>query len=69
MACQEKTTLLNKYLAATESFIDSLTLLSAKINVLQKPDYDRFRQAMEGFRAKAEEARTEFEKHVASHGC
>jgi len=67
--CEEKSTLLNKYIEATEVYLDSLSVLSARIGVIDRAEYDRLRQATENYRMKSEQARLSLDSHAGSHGC
>jgi hypothetical protein len=69
MPCPKKVELLKSYHSATEAYMDSVTVLWAKIGTLNRADYDRIRLATERLRTKSEAARLGLELHMDTHNC
>jgi hypothetical protein len=67
--CKEKAKLMDAYNRATEVYMDSVTVLSAKIGIAEKADFDRLMISSENFRRKSEDARVILEAHMDYHGC
>src|SRR5580698_2002147 len=68
-ACEVKVELVAEFLNTTEAYLDSLSVLSARMGVVEKPEYERLYGIAQENRAKSERARTSLEAHVVSHGC
>ena len=67
--CQEKAILLDEYVKTTEALLDSITVMSARIGKSDKAEYNRLREATEGYRTQSELARVALDSHVAAHKC
>jgi hypothetical protein len=69
MACQEKAKLVEIYVKATETFLDSIVILSVRTSPSQKADFERLKKLSDANRMKSEDARASLERHLASHDC
>jgi hypothetical protein len=67
--CAEKRRLIEIYEAATREFSRTLTVLTRRMGVLLREEYDEIRAAGERARLRSEEARLQMEKHIAEHNC
>jgi hypothetical protein len=67
--CPEKRRLIETYEAATREFSRTLTVLTRRMGVLLRAEYDDIRAAGERARLRSEQARLELEKHIAEHNC
>jgi hypothetical protein len=67
--CKEKAKLLQEYVGATEAFLDSLTVLSSRLDTHNPAEYYRFQQSAAACRTKLDQAGIAFEQHLASHQC
>ena len=68
-ACEEKQQLLTAYRTAAHRYNVAVEALCLARNGSQKTDYNRMLRTSELARAKSEQARINFEAHVAEHGC
>jgi hypothetical protein len=67
--CKEKAGLLDYYVKTTETLLDSITVMSARVGKSDKAEYKRLREAAEDYRTKSELARVALDSHVAAHKC
>jgi hypothetical protein len=67
--CTEKRRLIEIYETATREFSRTLTVLTRRMGVLLRQEYDAISAASERARHRSEEARVELEKHTAEHNC
>jgi hypothetical protein len=67
--CKQKARLLQEYIDATEAFLDSLIVLSSRLDAHNPAEYYRFQQNAAACRTKVDEAGIAFEQHIASHQC
>jgi hypothetical protein len=54
---------------ASEAYSSALAVLSRKIGVVPRPEYQRLAEAAEKARRDALEAKAKLEKHTTEHGC
>jgi hypothetical protein len=69
MTCDEKGRLLRQYDDATLAFSNAVQELRRKTGTSLKDEYDRLERIATEARAKSEQARLEFERHIAAHRC
>jgi hypothetical protein len=67
--CAEKGRLIEIYETATRELSRTLTLLTRRMGVLLREEYEEIQSASERARFRSEEARIELDKHVAKHNC
>jgi hypothetical protein len=67
--CKEKERLLQGYTDSTRGFSEALQTLNAQRGVTPRDEYERLERAVLEARLKSEQARLDYEQHVAAHGC
>ena len=67
--CDERTRLLHEYNSAILALSASVVELVQKTGTTLKGEFGRLKNVADQARIVAEQARLNFEKHVAEHGC
>ncbi len=67
--CGVKVKMLSEYLIAAEAHLDSLSVLSARIDAVDKAEYLRLEELAEKYRTESERARMALVLHTVSHEC
>ena len=67
--CRERDRLLRAYGAYLSDHMRSVQVLTARIGVLRKEDYQSIRAGEDRARKMAEQARLELDAHITEHGC
>jgi len=68
-ACRTMQELHNRYQLATQTYSRAVDALNARIGAVKGDEYYFLRQIVDDARARSEEARNEFDRHIAEHGC
>jgi hypothetical protein len=67
--CRERDRLLRAYSAFLSDYMRSVQVLTARIGVLRRADYQSIRTGEDRARKLAEQTRLELDAHIAEHGC
>lgn len=67
--CQERVRLTDEYDRTASEYCRCVGVLSSRLGILVKQDYDDIRRFTEEARKRSERARLDLEHHVAEHGC
>jgi len=68
-SCPTKTTLLNAWQDATETYAQAVAKLAKSIGVASRPEYERLAKASEFARNTAIRIKQALETHTDEHGC
>jgi hypothetical protein len=67
--CSEKERLLRAYGFASGDYHRTIMVLTERIGIMPKADYDRIRDYIENARTVLEAAREALDRHTVEHGC
>ena len=67
--CAEKERLHRDYSVAVSDYQRAFAVMSERVGMLKKGEYENIRSYIEKAREKSEDARLALDRHIAEHGC